>query len=290
MKLFFGIDAGGTRCRGRLEDEAGRVIGATEGGVANTRIGMDAVFSVLGDVRDRCLAPLPDAERAQAEIHAGIGIAGLSRPGARAALEAHDFGFASLALEGDAVVANLGAHAGRDGGTLILGTGSIAIIAVEGRTFTMGGYGFPISDEGSGAAIGLSAIRHALRALDGRTASTPMSVAVAASIGPGIETVIAWMDQAGPADYGALAPTVFRYAEDGDAIAVSIVREAARHVEQFIATMFARGAPAVALAGGLSARLRPWLTERVAARLSPAQGSPLDGAMLMARRGAGLLG
>jgi glucosamine kinase len=284
MRLYFGVDAGGTRCRGRVEDEAGHVIGAAEGGSANTRIGMEAVFAVIEDVRDRCLAGLSPEERAGAEIHAGIGIAGLSRPGARAALEAHDFGFAKLALAGDALVANLGAHGGQDGGTLILGTGSIAIVQLDGRAFTMGGYGFPISDEGSGAAIGLSAIRHALRALDGRTTFTSVSAAVAEQVGPGIEAVIAWMDKAGPADYGALAPIVLQHAEDGDEIAVSIVREAARHVEQFVATMLARGAPAVALAGGLSARLRPWLTERIAARLSPAKGTPLDGAMLMARR------
>ena len=36
----------------------------------------------------------------------------------------------------------------------------------------VGGYGFPISDEGSGADLGLHAIRLALRAGDGRALAT----------------------------------------------------------------------------------------------------------------------
>ena len=38
----------------------------------------------------------------------------------------------------------------------------------------MGGYGFPISDEGSGADLGLQAVRLALRAHDGRIPATAL--------------------------------------------------------------------------------------------------------------------
>src|SRR3546814_4616242 len=58
---------------------------------------------------------------------------------------------------------------GGDGAILILGTGSVGLIKRGEDSLSIGGYGFPISDEGSGAALGLSAIRHALRTLDGRS-------------------------------------------------------------------------------------------------------------------------
>ena len=66
------------------------------------------------------------------------------------------------------MIACLGAHGGRDGGIVIAGTGSVGLAMVNGREFRIGGYGFPISDEGSGAEIGLHAIRLALRAHDKR--------------------------------------------------------------------------------------------------------------------------
>src|SRR3546814_12252828 len=67
---------------------------------------------------------------------------------------------------------------GGDGAILILGTGSVGLIKRGEDSLSIGGYGFPISDEGSGEALGLSAIRHALRTLDGRTRPTQLSQAV----------------------------------------------------------------------------------------------------------------
>ncbi|MGJ3629445.1 BadF/BadG/BcrA/BcrD ATPase family protein [Sphingomonas sp. MMS24-JH45] len=178
------------------------------------------------------------------------------------ALEDMDFGFARVALATDAQIASIGAHCGADGATLILGTGSIAQLRVGGTDFAIGGYGFPISDEGSGAALGLSAMRHALRALDGRTTRTPLALAIAARFGHAVPQAVAWMDRATPADYAALAPIVIQHAEADDTIARSIVEDAATHVERFIETIFERGAPSCALLGGLAPRLRPWLRER----------------------------
>jgi glucosamine kinase len=90
------------------------------------------------------------------------------------------------------------------------------------------------------------------------------------------------MDTATPRDYAAFAPVVIDFAEADDEIARSIVENAALHVEQFIETIFVRGAPRCALAGGLAPRMRPWLRARTVARLSEPLGDPLDGALLLA--------
>ena len=132
------------------------------------------------------------------------------------------------------------------------------------------------------AALGLSAVRHALRALDGRSQRTPLSLAVSDRFGHAIPQAIAWMDRATPRDYAALAPLVMDHAEAGDAIARSIVEDAAAHVERFIETVFERGAPSCVLMGGLAPRLRPWLRARTVAQLGEAQGDALDGALLLA--------
>jgi glucosamine kinase len=90
------------------------------------------------------------------------------------------------------------------------------------------------------------------------------------------------MDAATPKDYAAFAPLVMDYAENNDAIARSIVEDAAQHIERFIETIFARGAVRCALAGGLALRIKPWLRARTVARLTDAISDPLDGALLLA--------
>jgi glucosamine kinase len=279
---FLGIDAGGTHCRARLISDRSEVIGEGKAGPANTRIGFERLREVLIDVSEQAVhaAGLPPADLGR--IAAALGIAGISRPGAVEKLLELDLPFETLQLTSDAAIANIGAHNGKDGGILIVGTGSIGYVKLNDTTFTIGGYGFPISDEGSGAALGLSAIRHALRALDGRTKPTPFSSLVTSRFDHEAPRIVGWMDTATPRDYGALAPLVLDCAEAGDEIAISIVEDAVLHIERFIETMFQRGAARLALGGGLAHRYRPWLREKTVARLSEPIGDALDGALFLA--------
>lgn len=281
-RYFLGFDVGGSRTRARLVDAGGTVLGKGETGPGNTRMGLDHVRDVLRDAGLQAMTAAGLGGDDCGDIAMGAGIAGLSRMGARAALEAFDFPYASTAFASDGMIANLGAHGGQDGATLVIGTGSAAHVLHEGKSFAIGGYGFPISDEGSGAALGLSAMRHALRALDGRTKPTPLSSAVTARFGHETARAIAWMDEARPADYASFAPVVMDFAEAEDEIARSIVVDAAQHIERFIETIFERGAARCALSGGLAPRMQPWLKARTVARLLPARGDALDGALFLA--------
>ncbi|GAA3798616.1 N-acetylglucosamine kinase [Qipengyuania pelagi] len=281
-RYYLGFDVGGSKTRARLIDAGGTVIGTGEAGPGNTRMGIDRVKQVLLEAGRHSITAAGISDSEIGEIAMGAGIAGLSREGARNALENEDFPYAATIFATDGMIANLGAHGGQDGAILIIGTGSSAHVLHEGKSFTIGGYGFPISDEGSGAALGLSAMRHALRALDGRTKPTPLSSAITARFSHETPRAIAWMDEARPADYASFAPLVMDFAEADDEIARSIVEDAARHIERFIETIFERGAPRCALAGGLAPRMEPWLKARTVARLVPAQGDPVDGALYLA--------
>jgi len=284
MRYFLGVDAGGSHSRARLADPEGAVLGEARAGPANARIGLESLHAVLTSVSGSAVAAAGLGESDLPLIHAGMGIAGVSRPGMLRAVAQLACPFGAVQFESDAAIANLGAHLGEDGATLVLGTGSVAYIKIGDSSITMGGYGFPISDEGSGAALGLSAMRHALRALDGRTKPTPLSAAVTAKFDHDTGRAIEWMDRATPRDYAEFAPMIMNYAEKNDEIARSIVEDAVRHVERFIETIFDRGAPRCALAGVLPRRLRPRLRERTAARVREAKGDALDGALILARQ------
>jgi len=286
VAFFIGVDAGGSHCRARLVDDGGNVVGTGRAGPANARIGLEALRAILLDVTGQAVREAGLDADAAASIRAGFGVAGISRPGVPEALAAMPMPFATVAWDTDAAAALLGAHGGADGAILILGTGSIALGRTRGEEFRVGGYGFPISDEGSGAALGLSAMRHALRALDGRTRATPLSAAVTERFDHDTVRAVAWMDAATPRDYAAFAPLVMDHAEAGDAIARSIVEDAALHVERFVETIFERGAERCAILGGLAPRMRPWLRQRTTAQLSEPIGDALDGALRLAGYGA----
>lgn len=284
MTLYLGVDAGGTATKARLSDDTGRILGVGHAGPANTRVGIAALHTALLEVCAQAVHAAGLSSDEQANIRAGMGIAGINRMGIKAQIQALPFPFAHVAFTSDAMIANLGAHMGGDGAILIIGTGSVGLVKRGEDSFSIGGYGFPISDEGSGAALGLSAIRHALRALDGRTRPTPLSQAVTKGFDHAIPRVIAWMDEAAPGDYAAFAPLVMEYADNGDEIAVSIVRDAAMHVERFIETIIARGASRCVLMGGLAEAMRPWLRARIVAQLQDPLGDALDGALIYAGR------
>lgn len=284
MQLFLGVDAGGSASKSRLTDQLGNVLGSGIAGPANTRIGIDVLHDTLLDVSMQAIRAAGLDKDDTANIRCGMGIAGINRMGMKPQIQALTFPFANVQFTSDAMIANLGAHMGGDGAILILGTGSVGMVKRGEDSFSIGGYGFPISDEGSGAALGLSAIRHALRALDGRTRPTPLSQAITKQFDHAIPRVIAWMDDAAPGDYASFAPLVMDYADNGDEIALSIVRAAALHVERFIETIVSRGAPRCVLMGGVAERMKPWLRVRIVAQLQDAIGDALDGALILAGR------
>jgi glucosamine kinase len=181
----------------------GAVLGEGRSGTANARIGIKALYDTLKDTADQAITQAGLDAGQRARIRAGMGIAGISRPGIREALEQLDFGFAHRLCQRFADRQSGRAWRGRRGDPdhRHRQRGAIA----RGGGFTIGGYGFPISDEGSGAALGLSAMRHALRALDGRTRKTPLSTAVTEKFGHDTARAVAWMDEATPRDYGAFA-------------------------------------------------------------------------------------
>jgi glucosamine kinase len=282
--LFIGVDGGGSSCRARIANAAGERLGEGRAGSANTRLGLEHVFK---EIVAACRAALADAglrPDAISRLHAGLGLAGLNLKSERAKVAAFAHPFATMVAEGDAYIACLGAHDGADGAILIVGTGSCGLGIVQGRTFLVGGWGFRVSDHGSGAIIGREAVREALLAHDAVIPATPFSRAVMARYGDDPEQVVLWGDRAKPADYAALAPLALEHAARGDVLARAIVEATAEDVVKLIRALCAAGAPNVVLVGGLAGPITPYLPPETRAVLVEPKGDALDGALLMARR------
>ncbi|ESY73174.1 N-acetylglucosamine kinase [Mesorhizobium sp. M0051] len=281
---FLGVDGGGTGCRARIEDSDGTVLGQGLSGPATTRLGIDAAWASVAKAFGTAVEEAGFGAAEIARIHAGIALAGIGRKGALEALRAIAHPFASIDFVSDGVGACLGAHSGQDGAIVIAGTGSIGLGFVDGRDLRVGGYGFPISDEGSGADLGLKAVQLALRAHDGRHERTALLAEVMQRFEDDPMEAVAWMDRASPTDYAALAPMVMRHADQGDPVGRRIVQSAAEQIDTLVRVLFEKGAPRVALLGGLASPLEPWLSPDVRRRLKPADGDAVSGAIILAKR------
>src|SRR5215813_4022844 len=240
--LFVGVDGGGTGCRARIEDVEGSLLGTGIAGPAALRIGVDRA---LAEVEKACRVALEEAglnSNALGSVHAAVGLAGVGRKGALEELVLRPHPFRSVVYAHDATIACIGAHGARDGGIVIVGTGSVGFAVVGEREIRIGGYGFPISDEGSGADLGLHAIRLTLRAYDERAVGTRLTREVMLRFHNDPFEAVAWMDRANATDYATFAPLVMRHADAGDPVARRIVRDAGEQIDELVRRLFECGA------------------------------------------------
>jgi len=283
--LFLGVDGGGTGCRARIEDNSGIVLGLGQSGPATTRLGIDRVWDSVQAAFTTAFTEARLGTSDARRIHAAVGIAGMGRKGTCERLTEVAHPFASVRFVSDSLIACLGAHGGKDGGIIVVGTGSIGLACIKGRNLRVGGYGFPISDEGSGADLGLHALRSALRAFDGRGEASSLTAEILERFHHDPFEVVAWMDCATATDYATFAPLVMRHAEQGDAVGRGIVQCAAQQIDTLVRVLFDRGAPRVALIGGLASAIQAWLAPDLRFRLSTPEGDAISGAIILARQG-----
>ncbi len=275
-----GVDGGATRCRARLRDRSGVILAEAVGAAANIHVEFAAATEVLrrsvAEVMEK--AGLSDGDRGV--IALGFGLAGLNDADDAARVVDAFPGYALVRAANDATTACVGAHAGADGGLVIAGTGSAAIARVDGRETIVGGRGFALGDDGSGAHIGLDALRAATRAYDGLAAATPLTREILSEFAGDVIGMLRWARTAKPGDYGAFAPKVFARAAEGDPAALAIVGSAADSVGALTRRVIVLGAGKVALVGGVGNALRPYLDPDIAARLTSPIFDATDGAIL----------
>jgi glucosamine kinase len=282
-RFYLGVDGGGTGCRARLTDLEGRVMGQGTAGPANLGLGIQPAIESLLQATLQALAQADLNERSLAHTRAGLGMAAANVPTHRSALEQAGLPFHSFVACSDAQAACLGAHGGADGGVLILGTGSQGVVLKDGVFETVGGWGFAISDFGSGAILGRTAVRRAFLANEGVEPASPLTRDILARFDADPKAMFEWSSRATPRDWGTFARVVFEHAHSGDAVAVDLVRASAAAVDRTLDRMLQLGATRIALMGGVAAPTRPYIAKRFDAVLVEPRGDAMDGALLLAR-------
>ena len=282
---YLAIDGGGTNTRARLADTGGRIIGEGLSGSSNLTLGIETAGAAIAAAGDAAMKAAGLGERARSCVHAGLGLAGANVPSLAEAIGSFSFGYRTVAVASDAVSACLGAHGGNDGGILILGTGSQGLALVGGKSTTVGGWGFAISDDASGAILGRAALRAAILAIDALCPATDLTRAILARFHDDPAQAVLWSKSATPRDYGSFAPLVFERA-GRDSLADFLIAGAIGSIGAMLDRLVFLGAPRIALMGGLAKPYRPFLPVRYDDILVQAKGDAMDGALMLARQGA----
>jgi glucosamine kinase len=275
-----GVDAGATRCRGRLRASDGAVRAEAEGPAANAYVNFERAVEVARAVVAETLSRAGLSTTDTSEVRLGLGVAGLGSV-AEAERFARAFeGFSCVRVVNDAVAACIGAHGGKDGGLIVVGTGSAGVARVAGLETIVGGRGFHLGDDGSAARLGLEAARAAMRAADGLGPESDLTKQIRARFADPL-AMVHWAAAASPRDYGDLAPLVIAAAGRGDPVARPLAASAAEAVATLSARVEALGAKRLAMVGGMGEALRPFLPPDLSARLMKPLYDPTDGAIAL---------
>ncbi|MFO1210036.1 MAG: BadF/BadG/BcrA/BcrD ATPase family protein [Amaricoccus sp.] len=278
MALFLGIDGGGSGCRAAVCDAAGRVLGRGAGGPANVWTDPDgAIASILAAAG----AAASEAGTPLTSLEAVLGLAGANVPEAAERASAR-LPFSRSRVESDVFVALKGALGANDGITAALGTGTVYGVQRGGEVRMIGGWGFVLGDQGSGARIGRAVYEAALLAHDGIATMTPLLTAALDAAGGAIGTV-AFGQRASPADFARIVRDVLAAAAAGDPAASAVLAEAEAAVVAAIDRLQADGPLPVCFLGGLGPVYAGRLAGRYPGLIRPPLGTALDGALALAR-------
>ncbi|SAK41829.1 BadF/BadG/BcrA/BcrD type ATPase [Caballeronia fortuita] len=283
--FLLGIDGGGSGTRVILADVRGNELARASGGPSGLGLGVERAWQSIGDACRRAFdaAARPFDWR---DCALGCGLAGVNNADWLAAFLGAAPDVRALSVESDAYTTVLGAHGGESGVIVALGTGSIAASLDDaGACHIAGGYGFPSGDEASGAWLGLRAVVHLQRVLDGRAPEDAWSRALLAKTGAkDRDSLVVWLCAANQTAYATLAPTVFEFHDHP--VAARLLKRAALEIERLVGALDPASALPVALCGGLAAPYEPFVPEALRGRVRAPLADSAAGALELARRAA----
>ncbi|WP_413871068.1 BadF/BadG/BcrA/BcrD ATPase family protein [Albidovulum sp.] len=278
--VLLGIDGGGSSCRAAAV--AGGVRYEVTLGPANVTTGFDGavatIVRALGMLADRSGLPSETLFRAPAHLGlAGVVDAALAER-VRAALP-----LSRATVTDDRPTTIAGALGPAEGAVVAIGTGSFLGRQEGGRSRGLGGWGFFIGDQASGAWLGRRCLEEVMLAVDGLAAETGLVRTILSGHGGDPAAIVRFSVAAHPADYAGLARAVVAAAAEGDPLGARLMAEGADYIRRGLAALGWQRGGTLCLTGGLGPAYAGWLGEPVV----PAKGSALDGALLLAAQTAG---
>ena len=97
-----------------------------------------------------------------------------------------------------------------------------------------------------------------------------------------VDAIVAWSKSALPRDYGQFSPQIFAFANQGDELAISLLKQTAADVEMFLHALHRKGAQRICLMGSIAERILAWLSPPVQQWIAAPQADAMEGALMFA--------
>ncbi len=281
IEYLIGVDGGGTGTRVRLALADGTELAQGRSGPSGLSHGIEQAWVAIDDAVSQAFNAAGATRPPNARVAIGLGLAGVHNKQWAARFEEANPGFGALRLENDGFTTLMGAHNGAPGTIVAIGTGSVGqALLADGTQREVGGWGFPAGDEASGGWIGLRAINHIQKVLDGRTPGSAFSKQLIDACGGGRDAIQVWLAHASQTSYATLAPIVIAHAPT-DPTANGFLTDAAIEVASIAHALDPSGSLPLALCGGLGVPLRAYLPATLLARSVAPAGDAAAGALRM---------
>jgi len=296
------VDGGGTKADAVAFDLDGRLVASSRGPGGNPQ--SDGVAASLAMV-DGLIREVAGSARV---VRAGLYLSGLDLPqevsAYREAAANSPWAASGLDVDNDLFALLRAGTDEPDAVAVVCGTGINAVgIRADGATARFLALGSISGDWGGGLGLGLEALWHAARDVDGRGPHTALTTAISTHFGvevPGLITQLHF-DERPISQFAELAPAVFAAATAGDEVAGELVDRQAREIVDLARAALTRlelthSAVPIVLGGGilragdprLLAGVRTGLADAApAVRLVQVTQPPILGAALLTLANAG---
>lgn len=277
------VDGGGSTCRVAICGADRRVLATATGAAANPATSLPGAIAslraTLAEAQGR--AGLSDGDIAGAR--AWLGLAGVIDDTIADRIAAA-MPMREATVTDDRPTSMAGALGGGDGFLAALGTGSFLGRQRGGEQRFVGGWGFWLGDQASGAWVGRAALAAVLEWRDGLRPASPLLETLYRGFDGGAGALVHFAKSATPPEFAAHAPVVFDAADAGDGAALAILGGGAEYLARALDTLGYTPGDPLCLTGGVGPRFARHLPPRYTGNLVQPQGTALDGAILLAAR------
>jgi glucosamine kinase len=283
VKYVLGIDGGGSKTLARLVNLQSKQQWQAQGGSSSLTNDLTGAITTITSL---CQQVVSQAQIDYQNISAVFGLAGAgNEERVQQLIESLAKPFAQLTICSDARTSAYGANNGAAVAIVALGTGSVGMrLCDNGYSQLVGGWGFVAGDEGSGAKLGLAAVKATLYEFEQQGGFTSeLTLQVSQVIGTNRPEMLTWLSAADPVDFAKLAPIVFAYALLCP-LAKQLLERHLQAVEALITLTLADTKLPIVLLGGLAKVTQTYLAAKYQQQLSVPKGDALDGACLLAKQ------
>ncbi len=258
------------------------------GGASNIRLSVTQAWDSINTAIDQALTGTSLAlDNWDYRFNIGLGLAGVSILEAKKEFLNTEHNFSNIILESDAHIACLGAHDGKNGSIVSVGTGVIGYSISSGKAHRVSGWGFPHADTGGGSWLGMEAVRTTFRSIDDCIESSVLTESVFSHFNKNLSKFVAWANSANSTQFAELAPYVVKAAKENDSNAVNLLKKAAEETEMLADALKKKSESAKDLTcyllGGLSPFIMPYINKKKNIYLCPEGKSAAKGAIYLIR-------